>query len=111
MKKDTTELPPDVEAQVRALEALPDDQIDTTDAPEILDWSDAKRGVFYRPVKQQITLRIDADVIAWFRAHAPGGRGYQTNINEALRDHVRRAGSPPERRDERHSEDPAAQPR
>ena len=91
MKKDTTELPPDVEAQVRALEALPDDQIDTTDAPEILDWSDARRGVFYRPVKQQITLRIDADVIAWFRAHAPSGRGYQTNINEALRDHVRRA--------------------
>ena len=111
MKKDTTELPPDVEAQVRALEALPDDQIDTTDAPEILDWSDARRGVFYRPVKQQITLRIDADVIAWFKARAPGGRGYQTNINEALRDHVRRAGSPSERRDERHSEDPAAQPR
>ena len=44
MKKDMTELPPDVQAQVRALEALPDDEIDTTDAPEILDWSDARRG-------------------------------------------------------------------
>ena len=45
--KDTSQLPPDVQAQVRALEALPDDQIDTTDAPEILDWADARHGIFY----------------------------------------------------------------
>ncbi len=90
MKKDITELPPDVQTQIRTLEAMPDDQIDTTDAPEILDWSDARRGVFYRPVKQQITLRLDADIIAWFKARAPGGRGYQTEINRALRDHVQR---------------------
>ena len=90
MKKDITELPPDVQEQIRALEALPDDQIDTTDAPEILDWSDARRGVFYRPVKQQITLRLDADIIAWFKAQARDGRGYQTDINGALREHVLR---------------------
>ena len=90
MKKDTTELPPDVQAQIQALEALPDDQIDTTDAPEILDWSDARRGIFYRPVKQQITLRLDADIIAWFKSRAPGGRGYQTDISGALREHVER---------------------
>ena len=90
MKKEMTELPPDVQAQIRALEVLPDDQIDTTDAPEIIDWSDARRGVFYRPVKQQITLRIDADIIAWFKAHAQGGRGYQTDINGALREHVQK---------------------
>ena len=52
MKKAITESPAGVQAQIRALEALPDDEIDTTDAPEILDWSDARRGVFYRPVKQ-----------------------------------------------------------
>ena len=90
MKKDITELPSDVQEQIRALEALPDDQIDTTDAPEILDWSDARRGVFYRPVKQQITLRLDADIIAWFKAQARGGHGYQTDINGALREHVQR---------------------
>ena len=90
MKKDLTELPPHVQAQVRAIEALPDGQIDTTDAPEILDWSDARRGVFYRPVKKQITLRLDADIIAWFKARSPNGRGYQTEINGALREHVRR---------------------
>ena len=90
MKKDMTELPADIQAQMRAREALPDDQVDTTDAPEILDWFDARRGVFYRPVKQQITLRLDADIIAWFKARVRDGRGYQTDINGALREHVRR---------------------
>ena len=90
MNKDITELPSDVQKQIRALEALPEDQIDTTGAPEILDWSDARRGVFCRPVKQQITLSLDADIVAWFKARAPDGRGYQTDINGALREHVRR---------------------
>lgn len=91
MKKDNSELPADVQEQVKGLQALPDDQIDTTDAPEILDWSDARRGVFYRPIKKQITLRLDADVIAWFKAHARDGKGYQTDINGALRAHVSRS--------------------
>ncbi len=90
MKKDITKLSPEVQEQMRTLEALPDDRIDTTDAPEILDWSDARRGVFYRPVKKQITLRLDADIIAWFKARARDGRGYQTDINGALRKHVQR---------------------
>ena len=90
MKKEITELPSDVQSQIRALEDVADDQINTTDAPEILDWSDARRGVFYRPVKQQITLRLDADIVAWFKSHARNGRGYQTDINWALREHVQR---------------------
>lgn len=73
-----------------ALARLPDYEIDTRDIPEIRDWSGAKRGVFYRPVKQQLTLRLDADVIAWFKDHASKGEGYQTNINRALRDHVQK---------------------
>ena len=88
MKKENSRLTDDRRAELKALEALPDDQINTTDTPEILDWSDARRGVLYRPVKQQITLRLDADVVAWFKTHAPGGRGYQTDINRALREHV-----------------------
>ena len=77
-------------ATLKALEELPDDRIDTSDIPEVLDWSNARRGVFCRPVKQQITLRLDADTIAWFKARAEGGRGYQTDINRALRRHVER---------------------
>lgn len=77
-------------AQLDALAALPDDEIDTTDIPEVRDWSGAKRGLFYRPVKKQLTLRIDADVIAWFKDHAAKGEGYQTQMNLALRNHMRR---------------------
>jgi uncharacterized protein (DUF4415 family) len=90
MKKENSRLTDDRRAELAALEALPDDAINTTDIPEILDWSDARRGVFYRPVKQQITLRLDADVVAWFKVHAHHGRGYQTDINRALREHVQR---------------------
>jgi uncharacterized protein (DUF4415 family) len=77
-------------AELAALAKLPDDRIDTTDIPEVRDWSGAKRGLFYRPVKQQLTLRIDADVIGWFKNHAQNGEGYQTNMNRALREHVQR---------------------
>lgn len=92
MKKGTSEsLLEKQKAEIEALAALPDDEIDTSDLPEILDWSGAKRGLLYRPVKQQITLRLDADVVAWFKANAPGGRGYQTEINRVLREYARRA--------------------
>ena len=91
MRNDVSDFTKEELAELEALEALPDDQIDTSDIPETLDWSGAKRGLFYRPVKQQITLRLDADVVAWFEQQAPGGRGYQTDINRALRSHVQQA--------------------
>ncbi len=77
-------------AELEALAALPEDEIDLSDIPEVRDWSDAKRGLFYRPVKKQLTLRLDADVVAWFKGNARGGRGYQTDINRALREYVGR---------------------
>lgn len=77
--------------QLQAVDRLPDDRIDTDDpeAPEILDWSLAERGKFYRPVKRQTTIRLDADILEWFRNH-PLDRGYQTHINAALREYVLR---------------------
>ena len=77
-------------AELKALADLPDGAVDTSDAPEVLDWSGAKRGLFYRPVKQQLTLRLDADVVAWFKEHAAADEGYQTWINRALREYVQR---------------------
>ena len=76
-------------AEIESLAALSDENIDTSDIPEILDWSGARRGALYRPVKQQITLRLDADVVAWFRANTPNGKGYQTEINRVLREHAK----------------------
>ena len=79
----------DQEAELKALATRPDDRSDTSEIPEVLNWSDARRGLFYRPVKKQITLRLDADVVTWFKRRVPGGRGYQTEINRALREYVR----------------------
>jgi uncharacterized protein (DUF4415 family) len=89
MKKPTSnQLTPTQQAEIEALAGLPDEQIDTQDVPELSDWSDKKRGLFFRPIKQQITLRLDADLIAWFKSRRPRGEGYQTDINRALREYV-----------------------
>lgn len=78
--------------QLAKLVGLPDEEIDTADIPEAPEenWVDARRGGLYRPVKQPVTLRLDADIVAWFKEHAPGG-GYQTAINRVLRRHVAEA--------------------
>jgi len=61
---------------------LREEDIDTSDIPEVTDWSKAVVGKFYRPRKEPITIRLDADVVAWLKAEGPG---YQTRINTLLR--------------------------
>lgn len=67
------------------LAKLPDEQIDTSDIWEVSDFSKAEIGKFYRPVKKQITLRLDADLLEWFRK---SGARYQTRINHILREYM-----------------------
>jgi uncharacterized protein (DUF4415 family) len=71
--------------RLKKLSRRPDDEIDTSDIPELTEkfWQNAVRNPFYRPVKQQLTLRLDADIIAWLRRQ---GRGYQTRANALLRE-------------------------
>jgi len=63
---------------------MSDDEIDTSDIPELPPdaWKNAIRGRFYRPVKQAISMRLDADVVAWLKK---AGKGYQTRANQILR--------------------------
>lgn len=80
-------LPPLTERQRQHLEALafrPDDQIELTDMPELTDaqLAEMKPAAHYRPVKKQITARVDADVLAWLKSQ---GKGYQSRINAILR--------------------------
>ena len=89
MKKEHSQsMSPAKRAELDALAALPDGQINTAALPEQKDWSGARRGVFFRPIKKQLTLRLDADLIDWFKTHAPKGEGYQTRINSALREYI-----------------------
>lgn len=71
-----------LDQQVAALLEMRDEDIDTTDIPEVKDWSNAVVGKFYRPVKEPITIRLDADLVAQLKAE---GSGYQTRINALLR--------------------------
>ena len=60
------------------------EQIDTSDIPE-LDDAFFERAELRVPAKQPVTLRIDEDVLAWFKAQ---GKGYQTRINKLLRQYM-----------------------
>jgi uncharacterized protein (DUF4415 family) len=64
------------------LKAMREEDIDLSDIPEVLDFSKAVVGKFYRPVKASLTIRLDADVLAWLKSQ---GSGYQTRINNLLR--------------------------
>ena len=70
--------------ELRKLAVLPDSEIDFSDIPEATEkfWKNAVRNPWYKPRKQQVTLRIDADVLAWLRLQ---GKGYQSRLNSLLR--------------------------
>ncbi|NJD90994.1 MAG: BrnA antitoxin family protein [Geobacter sp.] len=69
-------------AELQALSEMPEELIDLSDIPEIADWSGAAVGKFYRPVKEAVTVRLDADVVHWLKRD---GKGYQTRLNAILR--------------------------
>lgn len=72
------------------VDALDDEDIDFSDSPEVTPEmfarAVARRGLKPVEPKRQVTLRIDADVLAWFKGQ---GRGYQTRINELLREYMK----------------------
>ena len=70
----------------KRIQAMTDNDIDLSDSPEVTPEQFAKaiirRGLKPKTRKAQLTLRVDDDVLGWFRAQ---GRGYQTQINTLLR--------------------------
>jgi uncharacterized protein (DUF4415 family) len=91
-------LTPEQEALAKRLAAQPDKYIDFSDIPctTEADWKGAVRGDF-KPIKRSITIRLDADVLTYYRTRAitdaPATRadaGYQTLINQVLREYMAR---------------------
>jgi len=76
--------------QLGSLAAIPDSDIDTSDIPELTgdQLQLAVRGQMYRPIKKPVTMRLDADVIAWLKQD---GQKYQTKANALLRREMLRA--------------------
>jgi uncharacterized protein (DUF4415 family) len=72
------------------LDAMTDEDIDFSDCPEVTPEMFAqgivRKGLLPKPTKEQITLRIDKDVLEWFKLQ---GKGYQTNINQLLRAYMK----------------------
>ena len=80
-------LPPLTDAErdaLKSLAAAPDDEIDTSEIPELtgIQLAEMRRSEHFRPVKKQITARLDADVLAWLKSE---GKGYQSRMNAILR--------------------------
>ena len=69
--------------QIRALKRMKDEDIDFSDIPELTGNEKFIVGKFYRPIKKSLTIRVDADVLAWVKG---SGKGYQTRINTYLRE-------------------------
>jgi len=82
-----TPLTPKQRANLKQLERQPDQKIDTSDIPEWTEemWKRAVRGKLYRPIKKAVSLRLDADVIAWLKKD---GKGYQSRANRMLRERM-----------------------
>jgi uncharacterized protein (DUF4415 family) len=78
-------VPKESDEELRRLAALPDDEIDFSDIPEITGVPFPKRGMLYRPVKKSVTIRLDADIIEHFKQ---AGGMYQRAINDVLRSYV-----------------------
>ena len=64
------------------VDRMKDSEIDYSDIPPLGNEFFTKATEGWPPAKQQLTIRLDADVLKWLKAH---GRGYQTRINRILR--------------------------
>jgi uncharacterized protein (DUF4415 family) len=79
---DSTILSPERIAEIKAFK-----DIDISDCPELTDEQVKKmkprHPEYFRPIKKAVQIRLDADVLAWFKAY---GKGYQSRINAVLRE-------------------------
>ena len=73
----TAPVPDRQRRELERIRTRPDSQIEASPRA-----SGVQVGRFYRPIKQWVSLRVDADVLAWFRGQ---GKKYQTRMNEVLR--------------------------
>jgi uncharacterized protein (DUF4415 family) len=74
--------------RLKSVADVPDEDLDFSDIPDSDDGYTGTyvRGLHYRPIKKQITLRLDANVLDWFKSRTP--KGYQTDINRVLQDYI-----------------------
>ena len=89
VRKHSDEIPTMSEERAKEIEAMSDRDIDYSDIPPLDEefFKNAKL-VKRKPRTEQISIRIDTEVLEWFRTHAQK-KGYQTLINDVLTTYVR----------------------
>ena len=96
--KDMRKLSREQKRDIAAIAAKKEENIDLSEMPEVVDWSGAEIGKFYRPPKKSVTMRLDQDVLEWLKAY---GKGYQTKVNLLLRHAMASTGEHPRKRAKR----------
>jgi uncharacterized protein (DUF4415 family) len=71
-----------IKSDLARIDRMKDAEIDYSDIPPLEKSFFTKATEAWPPTKQQLTIRLDVDVLKWLKAH---GRGYQTRINRILR--------------------------
>ena len=71
-----------IKSDLARVDRMKDSEIDYSDIPPLNKSFLKKATAAWPPVKMQLTIRLDADVLGWLKRH---GRGYQTRINRILR--------------------------
>ncbi len=71
-----------IKSDLKRIEAMRDEEIDYSDIPALDEGFFKEARVVVPPGKKQLTIRLDADVLAWLKAQ---GKGYQSRINAILR--------------------------
>lgn len=88
-REELPELTEERKEELRILANKPDEEIDYIDIPPMSEefWAKAVNQ-FFKPIKKQASVRIDADILAWLKSQ---GKGYQTRMNEILREAMLRS--------------------
>lgn len=89
-KENSSPLSTEQYRRLERLAALPDEAIDTSDAPELQNWSGAKRGLFYSGAfpSDEVAVALDAKVVDWFENNAASGEDFESRINRVLKEHI-----------------------
>lgn len=88
VRKHIDDIPPMSEERAEELRSMSDEDIDYSDIPPLDEEFFKKAKLVQRkPKTEQISIRIDTEVLEWFRNHATE-KGYQTLINDVLRTYV-----------------------
>jgi uncharacterized protein (DUF4415 family) len=83
-------LTPAQQAEISALQAMPDESIDYSDIPPLTEefWQNATRNRFAKKAKKTANIRLDADVLEWLKKSK--GKGYQNHLNAILRSEMQK---------------------